>query len=147
MTEEESAIPFPSPQVFDILPPLHALLSRLVSNAADRTATGGLSQPNGGPPGSQTLTGEGVVGNNGVSDPLGSTSFLDPKVLLTEASAIKIRIQKARAVVAELPDIDRTIDEQMEEIEVLERKIRKLKTVVGEFGELSAQAMKEAESR
>jgi hypothetical protein len=135
MADEDSTVPFPSPQIFDILPPLHALLSRLVSNNPDKT-----TQPNGSAPG-QTLSGEAVGGGGGAA----AVSFLDPKVLLTEASAIKIRVQKARAAVAELPDVDRTVDEQLQEIEELEGKIQKLKAVVGEFRERSTKAMKEGD--
>jgi hypothetical protein len=143
MTDEDSTtVPFPAPQIFDILPPLHALLSRLVSNNPDKTAQ---QQPNGSALGGQTLSGEAVVGGGGGGGGGAGVSFLDPKVLLTEASAIKIRVQKARVAVAELPDVDRTVDEQLHEIEELEAKIEKLKAVVGEFGQRSTKAMKEGE--
>lgn len=59
---------------------------------------------------------------------------LDVKDLPTEASAIKIRIQKARAVVDALPDVDRTVEDQSREIEELEDRITRLRKVIGEFG-------------
>ncbi|KAM5435143.1 hypothetical protein MferCBS31731_006440 [Microsporum ferrugineum] len=113
---------FPPPQTFDILPPLHALLARLLSNPSTSFATGqpgesGLSQS------TEQTPGGGIASLDG----------LDPKSLLTGASAVKIRIQKARNAVEELPDIDRTIAEQEEEIQQLERRIAKLKGVMDEF--------------
>lgn len=58
---------------------------------------------------------------------------LDPKSLLTGASAVKIRIQKARNAVEEMPDIERTIAEQEEEIAMLEKRIRRLRGVLDDF--------------
>jgi hypothetical protein len=59
---------------------------------------------------------------------------LDAKDLLTASSSIKIRIQKARAVVLGLPDISRSVEEQEVEIRELEEKIGRLKAVVRDFG-------------
>lgn len=47
---------------------------------------------------------------------------------------MKIRIQKAKNAVEELPDIDRTVAEQEEEIAYLERRIDRLNEVIGDFG-------------
>ncbi|KAK2873773.1 hypothetical protein FQN49_002077 [Arthroderma sp. PD_2] len=121
-TDPTVAPRFPSPQTFDVLPPLHALLARLLSNQSSSFATGqpgesGLSQS------TEPTPGGGI----------GSLDSLDPKSLLTGASAVKIRIQKARNAVEEMPDIDRTIAEQEEEIQQLEKKIEKLKGVLSDF--------------
>lgn len=59
---------------------------------------------------------------------------LDAKDLPTEASSIKIRIQKTQAVVEGLPDIHRSVGEQEREIEELETRIAKLTSVISEFG-------------
>ena len=56
-----------------------------------------------------------------------SQPALSPKDLVTEIAAIKIRVQKARAAVGALPDIERSTDEQEEEIRELEEKIQSLK--------------------
>lgn len=55
---------------------------------------------------------------------------LEIKQLATEASKIKIRIQKARQTVKGMPDIDKTVEEQQEEIEELEAKCEALRTVL-----------------
>ncbi|EZF34422.1 Mediator of RNA polymerase II transcription subunit 9 [Trichophyton interdigitale] len=116
------APPFPPPQTFDILPPLHALLARLLSNQSSSFATG---QP--GEPGLSQSTEQTPGGG------IASLDGLDPKSLLTGASAVKIRIQKARNAVEEMPDIERTIAEQEEEIAMLEKRIRRLRGVLDDF--------------
>jgi hypothetical protein len=67
---------------------------------------------------------------------LGTSAFplLEAKDLPTAASAIKIRIQKARAVIESLPDVERTVEEQEEEMEELQYRIARLKSVIGDFG-------------
>ena len=55
---------------------------------------------------------------------------LEIKQLATEASKIKIRIQKARQTVKAMPDVDRTVEEQQEEIEELEAKCEALRAVL-----------------
>ncbi|PYH98289.1 hypothetical protein BO71DRAFT_416395 [Aspergillus ellipticus CBS 707.79] len=161
------AVPFPSPQTFDIIPPLHGLLLRLLSPPSD---AGGVSNgvrpgedPNGaaastapGQPQSQQqpqsagnensthggvlLTvpsaGPGPVSAAAEIAALGSNAPppLDIKDLPTEVSSIKIRIQKAHAVVENLPDVNRSVAEQEEEIGELEDRIAKLKSVISDFG-------------
>ncbi|BCS03381.1 RNA polymerase II mediator complex middle subunit MED9 [Aspergillus luchuensis] len=163
------AVPFPSPQTFDIVPPLHGLLSRLLSpptNAAgvsngvraadDPTGAGAPTGPPSGTPGqpqSQQQAGAentntaGVLGTVPSAGPggaeisgLGSNSSpaLDIKDLPTEVSSIKIRIQKAQAVVENLPDVDRSVADQEEEIEELEDRIAKLKSVIADFGQMAS---------
>ncbi|EGD84698.1 hypothetical protein H112_08412 [Trichophyton rubrum D6] len=117
-----AAPPFPPPQTFDILPPLHALLARLLSNQSSSFATG---QP--GEPGLSQSTEQTPGGG------IASLDGLDPKSLLTGASAVKIRIQKARNAVEEMPDIERTIAEQEEEIVMLEKRIGRLRGVLDNF--------------
>ncbi|PLB40828.1 RNA polymerase II mediator complex middle subunit MED9 [Aspergillus candidus] len=59
---------------------------------------------------------------------------LDLKDLPTEASSIKIRIQKAYGVVDSLPDVQRSVSEQTAEIAELEDRISRLKSVISDFG-------------
>jgi predicted nucleic acid-binding Zn-ribbon protein len=59
---------------------------------------------------------------------------LDIKHLPTEASSIKIRIQKAQAVVESLPDVDRSVADQEKEIAQLEERIARLTSVLSDFG-------------
>ncbi|MCJ1410134.1 hypothetical protein MMC19_004219 [Ptychographa xylographoides] len=85
----------PPADTFDFIPPLHALLSRLLVNQ---------------------------------SDP--SRPTLSPKDLAAEAVAIKIKIQRARAALDALPDMDRTVEEQEEEIHELRERIGAQKAVL-----------------
>ncbi|KAH0542386.1 hypothetical protein FGG08_003231 [Glutinoglossum americanum] len=84
----------PPPQTFDVLAPLHTLLSKLLPASPDA------------PP------------------------SLNPQHLATEAGAIKLRLQKARAVVEALGDMDRGVEEQEEEIRALEEKCEKQREVL-----------------
>ncbi|KAI9757648.1 MAG: hypothetical protein M4579_003373 [Chaenotheca gracillima] len=104
----------PPPSTFDFLPPLHTLLSRLVPSSTPDGASGQVN----------TATGE----LNGPS--------LEPQHLATEATTLRIRIQKARAAIEALPDVDRTIEEQEGEIKELEAKVSGLKDCLGEIKNL-----------
>ncbi|PWY87934.1 hypothetical protein BO94DRAFT_58983 [Aspergillus sclerotioniger CBS 115572] len=162
-------VPFPSPQTFDIVPPLHGLLLRLLSpptNAAGvsngvrsaddpngavaPTSASGQSQSQphssaiaGAENNNNTVVlatvpsaGPGPVPAAAEIAALGSNAPppLEIKDLPTEASSIKIRIQKAYAVVDSLPDVDRSVADQEEEIKELENRIAKLNSVISDFG-------------
>lgn len=173
-TAPDQPVPFPPPQTFDILPPLHSLLLRLLAPQTNTEgpsdsvrvgddATGQVppSGPSSAAPGQsqnqqqqQSLGGD--QGNNTSNEPqtgppsaapgpasvaagivaLGpnAPAPLDVKDLPTEASSIKIRIQKAQTVVEGLPDINRSVEEQEDEIAELETRIAKLKSAISEFG-------------
>lgn len=176
-------VPFPPPQTFDIIPPLHGLLLRLlapqpntegVSNdtrAAEDPAvatapTGATSTAAGqsqshpqhqqSAAGNQNNDGHGVMPTASSAAP-GSASAaaeiaalssnapppLDIKDLPTEASSIKIRIQKAQAVVESLPDVQRSVVEQEREIKELEHRISRLKSVISDFGRRADSAKTE----
>ncbi|KAK2792265.1 hypothetical protein FQN52_003742 [Onygenales sp. PD_12] len=115
---------FPPPQTFDILPPLHDLLLRLASTPPNHPQPQP-SQPQ--PQQQQPPTRSAPIDTTAVAQ-------LDPKLLLSEASAVKIRIQKAKAALEGLPDMRRGVEEQEVEIEELERRIERLRGVVGELG-------------
>lgn len=162
-TTAQAAVPFPTPQTFDFLPPLHALILRLLSptnTSASTAAAAGTSQSTiggnasvGGVVASQTETGSQTQQKQsqsqhlkpashsqigGATDSATPSSNLPPpleaKDLFTAASAIRIRIQKARAVVEGLPDVDRTTEEQDDEIEELMARIASLRGVIADFG-------------
>lgn len=103
----DQATPLPSPRTFDILPALHELLSRLDH----------------GLPASEEVDGH-------YPDP----APLEPKDVPTQALPIKARIRKALRELEKLPDMDRTVQEQQEEIEELEIRIRKQKQVLRGLG-------------
>ncbi|MCJ1403341.1 hypothetical protein MMC11_006564 [Xylographa trunciseda] len=102
-TSTTSTPPLPPASSFDFIPPLHALLSRLLPL---------------------------VVGGGGGPEATGST--LAAKDLATEAAAIKIQVQQARAAVAGLPDVQRTLAEQRGEIAELEARVAEQRAVLGE---------------
>jgi len=89
---------------------LHALLSRLVPD------TPGLPQPNQAD--DATATGVG---------------HLEIQQLGPAASGIKIKIQKARAALKTLPDADRAVEDQQEDIRLLEERIAKMRDMLSRF--------------
>jgi hypothetical protein len=117
-----TVVPFPCPQTFDIIPLLHTLLVHL------------LSAPSNPPPPTSTAA-EAVTGGPSATAAIAS---LDPKTLLTKANSVRKRIRGARATVEGLPDIDRSVAEQEDEILELEQRIQRLKAVTREFGQRSA---------
>ncbi|KAI9929228.1 hypothetical protein ASPWEDRAFT_168932 [Aspergillus wentii DTO 134E9] len=169
-TTAPQAVPFPPPQTFDIIPPLHGLLIRLLSPQTNTEDSSGSARAGGdttgvtgpGPSSSaptqsqsqQQQQSSGGNGNNGSSHAVPSSSApgptsvtaeiaalgsnapppLDIKDLPTEASSIKIRIQKAHNVVSNLPDVERSVAEQETEIEELEDRIARLQSVISDFG-------------
>lgn len=148
-------VPFPSPQIFDFLPPLHAILSRLLvpSSSSAPTAATAQNQESGNQTSAQTDTQKpnppptstpaaavgGAASTTTPAPPAQSgqqqqSAPLDLKELPTATNAIRIRIQKARAVVESLPDVHRSVAEQEEEIRALEERIERLKGVIADFG-------------
>ncbi|KAL8912844.1 MAG: hypothetical protein Q9171_002222 [Xanthocarpia ochracea] len=90
----------PPPSTFDIIPPLHTILSRLL-----------LSDP---------ATSPTSPSNNSNQDPL------SPKDLAAAVSEVRARIARARSIIAEMRDSDRTVEEQREEIEELKAVLAKI---------------------
>lgn len=129
---QQQPVPFPSPQTFDIIPPLHGLLLRLLSS----TATGPSDGTRVGEPNlSQSQDQQQPVPAHSETAALGNAPPpLDVKDLPTEASSVKIRIQKAQAVVEGLPDVHRSVEDQEQEIGELEGRIAKLKSAISDFG-------------
>jgi len=103
----------PSPATVDILPPLHELLSRLVANDPEASLTAEPSSPT-----YQNL------------EPLAMHQ------LAGEASSIRSRIRRARAAVEALPDVDRTVEEQEDEIKLLQERITKQTAVLKGLAEV-----------
>ncbi|KAL5340043.1 RNA polymerase II transcription mediator complex subunit 9-domain-containing protein [Aspergillus crustosus] len=154
----QQAVSFPSPQTFDFIPPLHGLILRLLSSQS--TVAGHINGENevaSGQAQSQQQQSSSALGNESNSaDLLAAVSSsapaptsaaadiaalgsnmpppLDIKNLPTEVSSIKIRIQKAQAVIESLPDVHRTVTDQEKEIRQLEDRIMKLKSVISDFG-------------
>jgi hypothetical protein len=128
-------VSLPPPQTFDFLPPLHALLARLLLPSS------GLQAPAPAPGESSTaatganpLSSPPVQADTSTDDTEPGTGHLDIQELAAAAGPIKIRIQKARAAVKELPDMDRSIVEQEEEIAELENRIAKMRDMLKGLG-------------
>ena len=104
--------PFPSPQTFDILPEIYALIARL------------------------------QLPSSNLNDPSAaqSTDSLTPKDLPAAAVPIKLKIQKARSAVQALPDVSRTVEEQEREIKALEGRNESLRLKVEKLAELARRA-------
>lgn len=106
----------PPPSTFDILPDLHKLLTRLLDTPAHPPApTPTPAQPSAHGP-------------------------LDIQHVPTAATDIKLKIQKARRAVMALPDIDRTCEDQQDEIDELEARITRLKAALRELGRPTDEA-------
>ncbi|KAL4810088.1 RNA polymerase II transcription mediator complex subunit 9-domain-containing protein [Aspergillus unguis] len=154
------AVPFPPPQTFDFIPPLHGVVLRLLSPQSNGEGAANGANDGVGPDQNQhqqQQSASGVGNESGSSELLAGPSntadiaalgsnlppALDVKNLPTEVSSIKIRIQKAQAVVEGLPDVDRTVAEQEKEINDLEDKIARLKSVISDFGRRANSAYPE----
>lgn len=106
---QHSVSTLPSPEVFDIIPPLHELLSRLLSTAT-------------------TSNGSTTAIAYKSAEPLGFQQ------LVAEASAVRNRIRRARRAVEVLPDVEREVVEQEREIVELRARIEKQRKVLSEIG-------------
>jgi hypothetical protein len=105
-------LPLPPPSTFDVLPDLHKLLKRLLETSPTPTTT---AQPSADGP-------------------------LEIQHVATAATDIKLKIQKAQRAVMSLPDIDRTCEDQQEEIEDLKARIAGLKASLRELGRPTEEA-------
>ncbi|KAJ5808603.1 hypothetical protein N7474_009872 [Penicillium riverlandense] len=141
-------VPFPPPQTFEIIPPLHGILLRLLSQKNTASEQGNTTAPAGNestqPQSQQPLDPKNGTGPSSLDltnlEP-NAHPPLDVKDLPTETSSVKIRLQKARTVVEGLPDVDRSVAEQQQEIEELEDHVARLRSVISDFG--SRAGMKE----
>lgn len=62
---------------------------------------------------------------------------LEPKELPTEVLEIKRKIRKALKELERLPDMERSIDEQQEEIDALEGRIKRQGEMIARLAELA----------
>ncbi|KAF2849276.1 hypothetical protein T440DRAFT_399266 [Plenodomus tracheiphilus IPT5] len=106
----------PPPSTFDVLPDLHRLLRRLL-------------EPPGQPPGATPSPAQASADGP-----------LDIQHIATAANDIRLKIQKARRAVLSLPGVDRTCQDQEDEIHDLEARIASLKASLSELGRSSPQA-------
>ncbi|EKG12175.1 hypothetical protein MPH_10658 [Macrophomina phaseolina MS6] len=163
--QQQAPPPLPPPATFDILPHLHTLLNRLLiqkpSDAQQQAGDDGSSSSNSKPSDDTAATntntckpstdGAGVgaaSGATGVPPSASSSSAADPPdsqpleihQLAAASSALKVRLQRARQACARLGDVDRTVEEQREEIAELEERVAKLRAVLEDMGVAPAAA-------
>ena len=110
---KDSTKPLPPPETFDILSPLHELLHQLLHNPS--------------------------AGSTNLSANYAPTLFpnqqpLEVQQLAGEMSAIRNRIRKARAAVEALPDVERSVEEQDEEMAALRGRIERQKQMLSNIG-------------
>lgn len=122
-----SQLHLPPPQAFDILPALHELLARIDHNSTDPTAA---------------LTDQATGNSDGIGALYSELQPLEPKELPIEVLEIKRKIRKALKELEKLPDMERSVEEQQEEIQALEGRITRQREMVARLGEL-AKGMRE----
>ena len=119
-TYHQSSIQFPSPSSFSLLPELHTILSRLSA----------LQQ--------QSI--------NAASPTFPADNPIEPKDLASHVYPLKQRLAKARAMVHILPDVERSVSEQEQEIKMLERKVEALKGRLADLGGIAEQGRSGADT-
>jgi hypothetical protein len=102
--------PLPAPNTFDLLPPLHDILLRVLDAPADPSLAAAGQPDSQGP--------------------------LEPARLPDATLTLKRKIQKAREAVERIPDVGRTVEEQEEEIQALEERVKRLRGVLESLGKM-----------
>jgi hypothetical protein len=120
-----------SPDSIDTLPVLSALLSRL----QNPSSTAHIASASGSPPAASP------------SQLASSTGPLSIKDIPPATDELKHKLQRARLRVKELPDMDRSVEEQEVEIRELEDKIRRQREVLVGLKDVGLQAKRERELR
>ncbi|KUI72052.1 hypothetical protein VM1G_07699 [Cytospora mali] len=135
-----------SPDSIDVPSELYTVLSRVRYTDKSGTATasgdgepgkpGGVNTPAAGPSGATPAAG-GADGAAGGGNP--ASKPLSTKDLVAATDPLKHKIQRARAAVHTLPDIQRSIPEQEAEIREWENKIARQKEVLQQLREFGIQ--------
>jgi len=127
----------PPSDAFDFLPLTYDLLARLLPT----TSTLSSNVPSINTTNNNNNNNTSETNNNNSNKPSG---HLESKDVGIEASRIRLKIQKARALVSGLPDISRSIGEHEAEIAELQQKVRRQREILG--GIRNLQVVKEAAS-
>jgi hypothetical protein len=99
----------PPPSTFDFIPDLFKILNRLIPAATQPSASG----PN----------------------QASAEESLEIQQVAGATTEVKLKLQRARTAVLALPDIDRTCEDQQDEIEYREARIEKLKAALQQLGQ------------
>jgi hypothetical protein len=124
--DQPNTLSLPPPQTFEILPPLHELLARVDAHQNQIPGAGHTSE---------------FTSLDDIPGDLGSAYAelepLNPKDLPTAALEIKGRIRNALREIGKLPDTDRSIEQQEQDIAELQEKIEKQKAVLQRLAEIA----------
>ena len=110
--------PFPSPSLFSILPEIYLLISRIELL--------------------QQATGTSVPTTPGGNS---ATTPITLQELPAAIQPVRTQIIKAKVAVQALPDVERTIEQQEDEIRLLEGRVGALKKRLRELGRLAGEAV------
>ncbi|OQO12456.1 hypothetical protein B0A48_03098 [Cryoendolithus antarcticus] len=113
--------PLPPPQTFDILPALHELLSHIDHAPSTDPAVSLTLLPS--PPTEDEIT-------------YTDLKHLEPKDLPREVGEIKAKIRKALREIEKLSDVERSVEEQEDEIAELEGRIGRQKAELRRLGDV-----------
>ncbi|KAK0113680.1 hypothetical protein ONS95_013928 [Cadophora gregata] len=119
-----------SPDSIDTLPVLSQILSRLQTPSSTSGASTAGSPPAASP-----------------SQITSSTGPLGIKDIPAATDGIKHKLQKARGLVKELPDMERSVKEQEEEMMALEERIGKQRKILEQLREAGLDIKREREVR
>lgn len=104
----------PPPSTFDVIPDLHKILSRL------------LQTPPQAPPGSAAAAPTPTPAADGP---------LEIEQVVSATAEVKLKLQRAQKAILSLPDIERTCEDQEDEIAYLEARIETLKAALRRLGQ------------
>ncbi|KAF1811259.1 hypothetical protein P152DRAFT_483153 [Eremomyces bilateralis CBS 781.70] len=135
----------PNPALFDIIPSLHTLLARILPTPSglappkDPSTTAPATSTTAPTPQTQLATQSQT--QHATSQTTGSQPTADASAgetleihqLAAATSELKVRLQRARAAVRALPDVERSVEEQEGEIGELEARVRDLRGVLEEL--------------
>ena len=110
----------PHPSSFDTLPQIHALLSRLVPLLADHPPLNTTTTNTNTSTSISTTTSTSTI-TTGTISPFHP---LEPQHINSEATSIRVRLQRAQAAIQSLPDITRSVAEQRQELSEVEGRLK-----------------------
>ena len=128
-----SQLQLPPPHTFDILPALHEILARVDCHFSPKSTEAAALD-------------EGIDSDGNTGERHTDLQPLDPQQLPAEVLSIKQKIRKAIRELEKLPDMERSVEEQQEEIEELEGKIMRQRAMIAMLGEM-AQEVQDRASR
>ncbi|QIX00658.1 hypothetical protein AMS68_006175 [Peltaster fructicola] len=110
----------PRADAFDVLPALHEMLSRIDHQAAADVAHANIT-------GSPAID----VEDSNYAD----LTPLEPRDLPNEILSIKTRIRRTLRELEKLPDMDRTMEQQEQEIEDMNERIQKQRNLIAKLAQ------------